>query len=310
MAIKLFERRAMVLKVETTYGTDPTPTGAADSLLVLEGGIQVEADPLARNIDRSYLAASPFVLVNRRATITGSIELIGNSSVGTAAPIAPMLRTCAHAETLTAATSAEYNPISSGFQSGTVYFEWAGVRFKVTGCRGTLDFDLSIDSFGRASFQLVGLIEIADITEATISGFTIASFQSPVPIQASNFSVTIDGDAVNVQSVQLTQGQPPQIYHGSESREVSYNDRNPTGRIRMFLPDFSTFNGWSVANAETPLEIIATVSGGAGKITTLTIPKAQFQMPQNANLNGAAGIEIPFVALPDAGNDEYTWLFA
>lgn len=310
MAIKLFERRAMVAKVETTYGTDATATGASDSVLVLEGSIQVEADPLARAIDRSYLGADPFVLVNRRATVTGSIELLGSSSVGTAAPIAPILRGCGHAETLTASTSAEYNPISTAFQSLSIYFEWAGVQFKVTGARGSLDIDLSIDNFGRASFTFTGLIDIANITEATISGFTIAAFQSPVAIQSSNFAVTIGGTAVNVQSVQLSQGQPPQIYHGSEAREVSYNDRNATGRLRMFLPDFSDFNGWSVANAQSTSAIVATISGGAGKITTLTIPAAQFQMPQNVNLNGAAGIEIPFSALPVTGNDEYELLFA
>lgn len=311
MAIKLFERRAMVAKVETTYGTDSTPAGASDSALVLEGSIQVEADSLPRAVDRAYLGADPYVLINRRATVTGSIELLGNSSVGTAAPIAPILRGCGHAETLTASTSAEYNPISAAFQSVTIYFEWAGVQFKVTGARGQLDnIGMDIDNFARSSFTFVGKIALAGITEATISGFTIAAFQSPVAIQESNFAVTIDGTAVNVQSVQLSQGQPPQIFHGSEEREISYNDRASTGRIRMFLPDFSDFNGWSVADAQTPLEVIATVNGGAGKITTLTIAAAQFGMPQNVNINGAAGIEIPYSALPSSGNDEYVLLFA
>lgn len=309
MAIKLFERRAMVAKVESTYGTDSTPTGAADSMLVLEGSIQVEADPLARNIDRAYLGSNPFVLVNRRATVTGSIELLGASTVGNAAPIAPILRGCAHAEVLTPATSAVYNPISTAFQSLTIYFEWAGHKFEVTGARGSLDFDLSIDNFGRASFTFTGLIVTSNITEATISGFTLAAFQAPVAIQSSNFTVSIGGTDLNVQSVQLSQGQPPQIYHGSEAREVSYNDRASTGRIRMFAPDFADFNGWSVANAESSSAIVAAVNGGAGKITTLSIAAAQFQMPQNVNLNGAAGIEIPFVALPSSGNDEYTLAF-
>jgi hypothetical protein len=308
-AITLYERRACVLKVETTYGTDATPAGATDSVQTIEAKITYQADKLDRKIDKAHLGADPFVLINKRGMLEYDIEMVGASTAGLAAAIGPTLRACAHSETLVPTTSATYAPISGSFDSATAYFEHAGLLFKLTGIRGTIDWETTVDARIVGKVKLTGLIVNATPTEASISGFTIAAFQRPPVVTVDTWTLSVAGTAVNARSLTLTQGADPVIFHGSESREVSHPKRASSGRLLMFKEALATLNPWALAQAEAPVAIVSAVNGGATKIATVTI-NAQLELPTMESIDGAAGWAIPFTALPtSAGNDEYAWAF-
>lgn len=308
--IQLFERRAIVVKIETTYGTDAAPAGATDSVQTFEGSVQFEADQLSRNQDRSFFGANPFTLINKRGMVEFDIEMVGAATVGNAAPIGPVLRSCGHAEALTPATSAAYTPVSTGFASATVYFEHAGLTFKLTGCRGSIDWELTIDGYAKGRVRYMGLIVAASPEEAAIAGVTIAGFQPPPAIEVDTWTVTVGGVPLNAVSLTLSQNATTQLYHGSESREVSYRDRESNGRLIIFQEALATFNPWQLANTHADQAIVCTVDGGAGLITQLNIARAQLQYPQLADRDGAMTWDIPFVAKPINGNDEYGWTFS
>jgi hypothetical protein len=309
-AITLYERRQCVLKVEAEYGTDASPTGAADSMQTIEGKISYQADKLDRKIDKNYLGADPFVLINKRGMIEYEIEMIGAGTAGNAAPIGPTLRACAHSEVLVPTTSATYAPVSSAFDSASAYFAHAGLLFKLTGIRGTIDWECTIDARVIGKVKLTGLIVASTPTEAAISGFTIAAFQRPPVVTVDTWTITVGGEAVNARSLTLTQGADPVIFHGSEMREVSHPKRASTGRLLMFQEALATLNPWAVADAETTIAIVSTVDGGAGKTGVLTIPAAQLELAAMEPIEGAAGWAIPFTALPTgSGNNEYAWAF-
>lgn len=307
--IKLFESRAIVVKVETTYGTDATPTGAANSVQTFEGSVQLEADQLARNQDRSFFGSNPFTLINKRGTVEFEVEMIGAATVGTKAPIGDVLRACGHAEVLVPTTSATYNPVSSGFASATIYFEHAGLTFKLVGCRGSIEWTLAIDSYAKGRVRFTGLIAAATPTEAAIAGFAPTGFQAPPAIEVDTWTVTVGGVALNAVQISLNQNATTQLYHGSEAREVSFRDREANGRLMVFQEALATWNPWNLANAHTDVAIVSAINGGAGKIATLNIPKAQLQYPQLTDRDGAMVWDIPFVAKPNTGNDEYSWAF-
>ncbi len=309
MSIKLFENRAILFKKESTYATDAAPVAGTDALLSFEGSIKVEADKLERKQDLPYFGADPFVLVGKRATVEFSFDMIGAANVGEAAPIAPVLLACAHAETLDEDVSATYNPVSSAFASATIYFYHAGILFKVTGARGTAEWDLSIKQFGRGKATFTGIISVASIAESTPGSLTLTAFQTPVANETETLSVTVGGVAVNATKFTFAQNQDVRMFEGSESREVGVVDRMPSGVLTMFAEALATFNPWSIADALTDKEIVVEVDGGAAKTTTLTIPKAQLEYPALTNLDGATGWEIPFVAKPGSGGDEYSWAF-
>lgn len=310
MPIQLFERRVVEVKIEGTYGTDSVPTGAANSVLSFDGQVAIEADKLDRKRDMDYFGGDPFLLVGKRVMIEFDVEMIGASSVGTAAPIAPVLRACAHGETLVGSTSATYNPISTAFQSVSVYFYHAGIRFKVTGVRGTIDWKMQIKGWCRGRVKLTGLINFTtNPSETAPTGNVYTAFQTPPVVETETLSVTLGGVALNVDSIDFTQGNDVKIFEGSESREATIVERMPTGVVRVYQEVLATFNPWSIANAYTNQAIVAAVNGGAGKITTLNVPLAQLEYPRLTNKDGAMLWEIPFVAKPNAGNDEYTWVF-
>lgn len=310
--IVLFDRRACVLKTEAVYNTDATPTGAADTFQVIEGSLRVVAEKLERNIDRTYLGARPFKLIRQRAEFSGQVELVGAAAPGSGTPIDACLRACSFGVTSVPATSDTFAPVSSSFSSSTLYFEWAGVLFKVTGLRGQLsDVTQEIDGRTMATFNGMGLIDLAaNPTEASIAGITLASFQNPAVISKDTWALTVGGVAVNASSLRWSQGQEPQLFHGSELREISYTQRAITGTLTLFKELLATFNPFAIAAAESPVAVVSTLTGGAGKNLTQTFAAAQFELPTPTNLNGAAGWEIPFTAIPSsAGNDEVTLAF-
>ncbi|WP_444932401.1 hypothetical protein ACJJIF_22000 (plasmid) [Microbulbifer sp. SSSA002] len=69
--------------------------------------------------------------------VTFNAELKGSGAAGTPPEIAPLLRACGLAETITAGTSVEYNLASEGHESITLYLYEDGSLYKLTGVRGT-----------------------------------------------------------------------------------------------------------------------------------------------------------------------------
>jgi hypothetical protein len=307
--ITLFERRACAIKTEVTYGTDPIPTGAANTMQVIEGTVRVVADKVTRNLDRTYLGARPFNLVKLRAEFEGQIELCGAAAPGSGTPLDAILRACSFGLTSDPGVSDTFAPVSSSFSSSAIYFEWAGLHFKITGFRGSIEVSQEIDARTMATVRGMGLIELANVTEASIAGLTYTAFQRPPIVTKDTWALTVGGVAVNAQSLRWSQGQNPELFHGSEMREVSYTAREITGTLVMFKELFATLNPYTQAGNEATVAMVSTLTGGAGKNLAMSFPAVQFEFPQPTSINGAAGYEIPFTAVPSAGNDEVTLAF-
>ena len=135
----LYTRKRLILaEIESTYGTDPSPTGA-EAILVRNLEITpLQSETVSRNLVRPYLGQSEQLLAQTRVEITFEVELAGSGTAGTAPAYGPVLRSCGLSETIVATTSVTYAPESSGFESTTIYFFNDGIRHKLTGCRGTL----------------------------------------------------------------------------------------------------------------------------------------------------------------------------
>lgn len=99
MALK-WRKKAILAKIESVYGTDPTPTGAANAILALDVDVTpLQAEPLRRGILRPFLGQTPAVLVGLHAQLSFGIEFAGSGAAGTAPKYGPLLRSAAMAET-------------------------------------------------------------------------------------------------------------------------------------------------------------------------------------------------------------------
>ena len=100
----LTRRRLLASKIETTYGVDPVPTGAANAILLSDLEVTPQdADFADRGLIRPYLGRSEQLPAGIRAMVKAGVELQGSGTAGTAPGWGPLLRGCGFSETLSAA---------------------------------------------------------------------------------------------------------------------------------------------------------------------------------------------------------------
>lgn len=309
MALRSATDRVCLIDIETVYGSAATMT-AADAILMMDSDIQPAADKLERNVDLPYFGGDPFVLVGKRVTLTGTIDLLGPpaADLGDPAPLGKMYRACCHAETLTAATSAEYNPISKDFESATIDFFWAGIRFRMLGARGSMDFSFKIKDYAKATVNITGLL-VQPIDGEAPSGIDWSAFQTPAAIEAETWTVQVGGVDVCAQELTVTQNATIAVVECSNGREVSVTDRKPTGMLKVLKDaNLATWNPFAIAESHAIVVLTNTVVKGAGLNLSMPI-RAQLEYPKPVNVDGNAGFEIAFTCVPSgAGGDEYSFL--
>jgi hypothetical protein len=305
MPFRSSEDRVGLLAIETTYGVAAT-IAAANALLLMNSSVEPAADKLERAVDRPYFGGDPFVLVGKRITFRAEIDLIGAAAPGTAAPLSALLRICSHSETLTPSTSAVYAPISTGVASGTFDFYWAGIRFRMLGVRGSIDMTFNIREYAKASVQLTGLLVIPQDGEAP-SGINWSAFQTPPAIETETWNCQVGGTAVHARQLSLNANATIPLIETSESRQVMVTDRKPAGSLQVVKNDLlSVWNPWALAEAQSVVTITNTITRAAGLNVAVPI-RAQLEYPRPIDIEGVAGFEIPFTAVPSgAGGDEYS----
>lgn len=314
MALRQSTDRVCLLDLEGTYGTPATMT-AADAILMMESEVQTLADKLDRVVDRPFFGGDPFVLVGKRVQLTGTVDVIGAATPGLTAPLAKLYKACQHAETLIVAdpgppavvAAALYNPISRNLDSATVDFFWCGIKFRMTGVRGSMDFDYSIKNYAKATVTLTGLLTIPDDEEAP-GGIDWTAFQTPAAIEAGVWTVTVDGTNVCAQQLTMQQNATVSLIECSEAKEVVVTARKPSGTLRV-LKDatLATWNPWQIAEDQQTIDLISTIEKADG-LNVEHIIHAQLEYPKPVDIEGVAGFEIAYTAIPTgAGNDEYTF---
>lgn len=110
----LNRKRVILAKIETTYGVDSAPTGAANAILVRNLDVTpLDADVVSRDVIRPFLGSQGNLIAGQKVTVSMEIELAGTGTAGTAPAFGPLLRACGLSETLTAA------PVTGTAQAGT-----------------------------------------------------------------------------------------------------------------------------------------------------------------------------------------------
>ena len=299
-----FELKAFLLKVEAARGTDSVPTAGDNGLLLIDGSIELAADELDREIDDTVFGADPFVLVGRRNVISGSIEPYGASSLGTASPNSAAFRCAGLSETLTPSTNAVYAPISTGFESGSLYTYMGSQQIRTLGLQANLDFQMSLKNFFRAQAQFTGLQNLP--TAATLPAVDLSDFNdTPPAIETETFTVTIDGFAANALEMNLNMNNDIVVLEGSETREVIIRDRKPTGEILIADPGVTAKDFFALAGTDVVIQ--AVIDGGSAQNkATMDIPVARLGLPQFANQDGVRALRIPYRALKNGSDGEFS----
>jgi len=304
--MSLLKRNAALLaKIESTYGTDPTPSGAANAILVRSLDISPqETKTVARDVWRPYLGNSENLPGTVSAKATFEIELAGSGVPGTAPAWGPVLRACAFAETIIASTSVTYKPVSTAFESVTVYFNVDGVLHKITGSRGTVSFELAEGAIPVMKFEFTGVYNT--VVDAALPTVTLTAFQKPLPVNRTNtptfslhgYSAVMEKLSINMANAVAFRS----LIGGIE--QVVLTDRKPAGSISIEATTVAAKDWWTSIKAAATGTMNLVHGLVAGNICTISAPAVQLHSPKYADKDGIVMLGASCVFAPASGNDE------
>lgn len=308
----LYNKRLLLAKTESTYGTDPTPTGAANAILVRNLDVQpIDAEQVNRDLVRPYLGASDILISNVRSRVTFEVEMAGSGAAGTAPKYGPLLRACGMAETITASTKVEYTPVSESFSSATIYFNIDGVTHKIKGCRGTVTLNMQVGQIPVYQFELMGIyVAPVDASYSDVNA-VYTGFQAPLVFNNTNSSgFQFHSYAAELQSLELQVGMD-MVYRElvGNTKEVLLTNRNTTGTAQFDAVTIATKDYFTAATSSSTGNCTVTHGTVAGNKVKLTVPRANITTINYVEANNIAQYTVPFAALPSSsgtGDNEFT----
>lgn len=314
MAHGLISNEVLLAKIETTYGTDPTPAANTDAVLC-RGAVQFGFDRLRmaeRPAVRASLGKLQQIYGGSLRAVRVECEVKGSGTAGTAPEIGPLLQACGLAETVVEDTSVTYAPTSSSQKSVTLYFFAFGrVRHIISGVRGNMSLRVAAGDLLMASFDLIGIPgTITDQTQPT------PTYQSTVPVAIRGLSTTIGGvSGLVIQNYELNLNntiEVPDSVAGTEGYgNVTIVDRDPTIALTKHADLVATHNPWSDLTTPTARALASgTLGSTAGNKVTLTCSQMHYRNIEPNTSGGFRGENYVFGCHESSSqDDEFSLVF-
>lgn len=311
---------AILAKLETTYGTDAVPTGSVNAMLVSNQQITpLTANNVDRAIVRPYLGASEQLVGTKYVELSFDVEIQGSGTAGTPPAYGSLLRAAGMAETIVASTYVEYTPISTGFESATIYYYDDGVVHKLLGARATVDFKLQVGTKPVMSYSIKGLY--GGIASSANPSVSYSNFKVPGVVTDANtadllLGCTYSAGALSGGTAYVSKGLSANLGNtvdfiplvGGESVDIT--DRAATCQISLDMTAAQevTMMEQVIANGKTSVGLTHGTTGGYK--VTLFAPSVQLLSPKKEDQNSRRMIGLDGRLMPVAGNDEFRLVVA
>lgn len=306
----LSRKRLILVKAETTYGTDSSPVGS-DALLVRNLDITpLSGDLVSRDLIRPYLGNYDQLIAKTSVGISFEVELAGSGTAGTAPKYGAILKACGMSETVVASTSVTYAPVSASFSSATIYFNVDGILHKLTGCRGDLTMNCTVGAIPTLQFTMTGVYNAP--TDTAAPTVTYAAQASPLIFRQGNTSgFSFFSYSGVLQSVEFNLANSL-VYRElvGGTKETLLTDRKPAGTVMIEAPTIATKDYFSAAIASSYGNLTFLHGTTAGNRFTFTSSQVDVTNPTYQDQDSVMMLSVPFVSVPTtAGNDEFTFAF-
>ena len=209
------------------------------------------------------------------------------------------------------AANVKYLPVSTGFESTTIYVNVSGVRHVCTGCRGSFSLNLAIGEIPTISFTMTGIYN--NPTDVALPSTTYSNQATPVLFKAGNTTATsfIDYDSAAIQSISVDMSNDVVARElvGTD-KSVILTNRAPSGEAVIEAPTMAQKNFFEVANSDTTGKISFLHGGSAGNRIGCLMPVCDIGNPTYGESDGIVMLNLPFIPTPSAtGNDEIALTF-
>tara|TARA_R110000868_G_scaffold408935_2_gene693316 strand:+ start:13191 stop:14120 length:930 start_codon:yes stop_codon:yes gene_type:complete len=301
---KLFDQKAILAKIEDTYATDASPV-AANAILATNGRWEpIAGSTVSRNLEQPYQGGQEEVRTNVHAILTFDVELAGAGAAGDVPAWGVLMRAAGFSETVTTETDVVYAPVSADHESCTLYFNVDGIDQKFLGSRGSVSINAPANDYMKATFRILGRFAAPTDTAAPTVDYT--AWIDPVVVNFANTSTFSIGavTTLGLESYSLDMRTNVVARDLPNSRDIKSVARDPGGSVTVEADTLATFNPIALARAGTKTTMALHHGTVAGNIIQITKPKIQLQAPTPGNRDNVMNWQLPYKALPDAGNDE------
>ena len=205
----------------------------------------------------------------------------------------------------------KYLPISTGFESTTIYFNNSGVLHKAVGCRGSYNMSLGLGEIPTFNFSMTG--QYVSPTDTALPSTTYSNQTTPVLFKSGNtVAVSVmDYDTAKISSINVDMSNEI-VYRElvGGSTEVLLTNREPTGEIVIEAPTIAQKDFFAIANDNTTGRVCFQHGTTAGNIVSAVMPVCDIGNPTYSDDSGIQMLSIPYVPTPSAsGNDEVALVF-
>ena len=306
--MNLFAKNAILSKLESTYGTDATPTGAADALLcvvrsfrpMVAGLVQREAELGAALGRREQLVA------DYHSELGLDIEMVGSGTLGTAPAWGKELKTAGFSETVNAGVSVVYAPVSSGFSSASKYVWRDGTQHKMLGVYGSkLSHKMMPRGVPYFALEYMGLY--GGVADAAFPALTQTAWKAPIAVNNANTSAfAVQSFSGKLYDIAIDYV-PKVVYRnlvGGEDLVVV--NRECSGSVVIEEPTVATKDFWTALKNATLGTLSITHGIVAGYKVKVDLANVQVKDVTPENRDGVAALKIDLHIPTSAGNDEVT----
>lgn len=303
---RLIERTILLAKKESNYGQDAEPVAASDFIAVADVTVNPEYtyfDPAA--MDGSLSPRIGNVGGQRSIEVSFTHELQVDSENPTEPPCGPLLEACGFDE-----DAGVFTPMSSGFESATIYVNYDGLLWKILGARGNVEIVAAAGDAVKLNFTMRGLY--ADPEDDTFPASWTDAGGEPLMAMGGSFSWGTDEPCIETLSVNMNNELQTLGCLGDSygAREIAITNRNPEGSANPWMELMAEQDWHAIMNAPTLNEIEYEISDGSAVDVTISVPKAQIMSLNTGTRTGVRTWEIPFKCVRNEGDDEVSLTFA
>lgn len=305
----LFRRQLMLVKVETSVGTDASPTAGANAILVRDVSITFDQQQLDRPVYLPDISNAPLRPGRTTATLTFAAEIKGSGEWKTAPKIGTLFRGCGFAQTALASDAGfDYDPISSSPESLTFYLYIDGLLHKVLGARGSFNITAAAGEVALANFTFQGSY-VAPTDSAIPSGIAYEESLPPI-VEEVGLEVLDLASCAQQFTIDVANTLNPRMCVNAAEGVQGYSltARNVTGSFNPEAVLMATNNPFAAMKAGSIGDFEATIGSEPNNVVAIT-GKVQYTNVTPGDRDGTLIWDIPLRFVRTDGNDEIKFSF-
>lgn len=306
MTDRYMNKRVLLAKIQAVHDTDPVPTAADNAVLVYDLSHRpLVADKKERKPIRPYFGTKASLMANQHMEISFAVDFAGSGAAGTAPVWGPLVRACALAEVITAATKVEYTPIVDDMEELTLYYHADGALHKLINCKGECTVRVLNNEWPQLVFRFVGQ-KAGRAVAANPASPVFTSWIDPLIVNDTNTGdITLGGTSYPSKGLEFSFGNQVAFKPLLGKEVIRISDRNPTGKVTLDVDATEELALLALIEASSTMTLALTHGTTAGNIVEVSAPAVQLVDPVEEDDGGdmlhGYGVEFK----PSAGNDEF-----